>query len=66
MLASVAASKGGYIVDPGLWEVLRIHLGDELYDDGIIEVAAVPVIARMGSGICTRTRDLFEIAARAR
>lgn len=42
-------------------EVLRVHLRDELWDDGIINANQAHLIGRMGWDLYTRTRDLFEI-----
>ncbi len=42
-------------------EVLRIHVKDELYRNGIVDDASLHVIGRMGWAFYTRTRDLFEI-----
>ena len=44
-------------------EVLRLHIKDDLYRDGIVDVAALNVIGRMGWAYYTRTRDLFEMKA---
>ena len=43
-------------------EVLRVHIKEELWNDGIIDANRAHLIGRMGWGIYTRTRDLFEIA----
>ena len=42
-------------------EVLRVHVRDELWNDGIIDANHAHLIGRMGWGLYTRTRDLFEI-----
>ena len=42
-------------------EVLRVHVRDELWNDGIINANRAHLIGRMGWGLYTRTRDLFEI-----
>ena len=42
-------------------EVLRVHVRDELWNDGIISANDAHLIGRMGWGLYTRTRDLFEI-----
>ncbi len=42
-----------------LAEVLRVHVRDDLYQDGVIDVSALRVIGRMGDGKYTRTRELF-------
>ena len=42
-------------------EVLRVHVRDEFWNDGIIDANRARLIGRMGWGLYTRTRDLFEI-----
>jgi flavin reductase (DIM6/NTAB) family NADH-FMN oxidoreductase RutF len=42
-------------------EILRVHVRDELYKDGMVDVSALHVIARMGYGRYTRTREIFEM-----
>jgi len=42
-------------------EVLRVHVKDELWNDGIIDANRAHLIGRMGWGLYTRTSDLFEI-----
>ncbi|HEY96930.1 MAG TPA: flavin reductase family protein [Dehalococcoidia bacterium] len=42
-------------------EVLRVHVKDELWNDGIIDANHAHLIGRMGWGLYTRTHDLFEI-----
>lgn len=44
-----------------LGEVLRVHVRDDLYREGAIDAALAHIIGRMGWGLYTRTRDLFEI-----
>ncbi len=44
-----------------LGEVLRVHVRDDLYREGVIDTASSHIIGRMGWGLYTRTRDLFEI-----
>jgi flavin reductase (DIM6/NTAB) family NADH-FMN oxidoreductase RutF len=42
-------------------EVLMVHVRDDVWADGKIDARVYNVIARMGWGRYTRTRDLFEI-----
>lgn len=42
-------------------EVLRVHVGDEFWNDGIIDANKAHLIGRMGWGLYSRTRDLFEL-----
>jgi flavin reductase (DIM6/NTAB) family NADH-FMN oxidoreductase RutF len=42
-------------------EVLRIHVRDDLWQDGTIDASSYHVIGRMGWGLYTRTRDLFTL-----
>ena len=43
-------------------EVLRVHVRDELYVDGKIDMSRLGVIGRLGgSGIYCRTKDLFQM-----
>ena len=44
-----------------LGEVLRVHVIDALYSDGIIDATSSHLIGRMGWNLYTRTRDLFEM-----
>ena len=46
-----------------LAEILRVHVRDELYSNGMVDVSALHVIARMGYNKYTRTRDIFEMKA---
>ncbi len=43
-------------------EIVRAHIRDDIYrpEAGVIDVAALHMVARMGDGIYSRTRDLFE------
>ncbi len=43
-------------------EVLRLHIRDEIYCNGKVDVASLHAVGRMGAGIYTRTSDLFEMA----
>lgn len=49
-------------------EIVRVHICDDLYReaDGVIDVASLHIVARMGDGIYARTRDLFEVHAPGR
>jgi hypothetical protein len=42
-------------------EVLRVHVSDEFWNDGIIDANIAHLIGRMGWGLYSRTRDLFEL-----
>jgi flavin reductase (DIM6/NTAB) family NADH-FMN oxidoreductase RutF len=42
-------------------EVLRIHIKDDLYRNGVVDTNSLGVIGRMGWGLYLRTHDLFEI-----
>ena len=42
-------------------EVVRVHVGDEFWNDGIIDANKAHLIGRMGWGLYSRTRDLFEL-----
>jgi flavin reductase (DIM6/NTAB) family NADH-FMN oxidoreductase RutF len=42
-------------------EVIRVHVRDVFYTNGVIDAASIHIIGRMGWGLYTRTRDLFEI-----
>ena len=42
-------------------EVLRVHVQDDLYRDGIVDIVSLHIVARMGFGFYTRTNDLFEM-----
>jgi flavin reductase (DIM6/NTAB) family NADH-FMN oxidoreductase RutF len=44
-----------------LAEVLRVHVRDDLYKDGVIDIGSLHVIGRMGHNKYTRTRDLFNL-----
>jgi len=46
-----------------LGEVLRIHIRDDLYRNGIVDGAALHAVGRMGWAFYSRTRDLFEMEA---
>ena len=39
--------------------ILRIHIADNYYNGGAVDVPAARLIGRMGLGFYTRTRDLF-------
>ncbi|MFC1907019.1 flavin reductase family protein [Chloroflexota bacterium] len=45
-----------------LGEILRVHVRDDLYRDGVIDAVHSHIIGRMGWGLYTRTRDLFDIS----
>jgi flavin reductase (DIM6/NTAB) family NADH-FMN oxidoreductase RutF len=42
-------------------EVLRVHVRDDLWDDGIINADGAHIIGRMGWNLYNRTRDLFKL-----
>jgi hypothetical protein len=42
-------------------EVLRVHVREELWDNGIINVNDAHIIGRMGWNLYTRTHDLFKL-----
>ena len=42
-------------------EVLRVHVRDELWNDGTINANYAHLVGRMGWGLYTRTRDLFKL-----
>jgi len=42
-------------------EVLRVHVRDELYVEGEIQMAKLKAIARLGGELYCRTRDIFEM-----
>jgi flavin reductase (DIM6/NTAB) family NADH-FMN oxidoreductase RutF len=44
-------------------QILRVHVRDELYRDGMVDVSSLRVIARMGNNRYIRTRDVFEMKA---
>ena len=44
-------------------EVLRVHIREDLYRDGIVDSLSLGAIGRMGWAYYTRTRDLFEMKA---
>lgn len=46
-----------------LGEVLRVHIRDDLYRDGVVDALSMGVVGRMGWAYYTRTRDLFEMKA---
>jgi flavin reductase (DIM6/NTAB) family NADH-FMN oxidoreductase RutF len=46
-----------------LGEVLRVHIRDDLYRNGIVDSVSFGVIGRMGWAYYTRTSDLFEMKA---
>ncbi len=46
-----------------LGEVLRVHIREDLYRDGIVDSLSLGAIGRMGWAYYTRTRDLFEMKA---
>ena len=57
----VSFGKPDIAGDMIMGEVLRVHVRDELWNDGIINANHAHLIGRMGWGLYTRTRDLFEI-----
>jgi flavin reductase (DIM6/NTAB) family NADH-FMN oxidoreductase RutF len=42
-------------------EILRVHIKDEFYADGSINMAELKAIGRMGGDLYCRTRDIFEM-----
>jgi len=42
-----------------LGEVLRIHVRDEFYRDGVVDGKSLRAVGRMGWAFYTRTTDLF-------
>ncbi len=53
--------KPDIATDMIIGEVLRIHVKDELYKKGVVDVAALHIVARMGVSTYSRTRDLFDL-----
>ena len=41
--------------------ILRIHIQDNFYKDGLADINTAHLIGRMGSGIYTKTHDLFKM-----
>ncbi len=56
-----ALGKPSITADMILGEVLRVHIRDDLWRDGTIDTSSYRVIGKTGSGLYTRTRDLFEM-----
>jgi len=52
-----ASRKARFIIG----EVLRVHVRDELYVEGEIQMAKLKAIARLGGELYCRTRDIFEM-----
>ncbi len=52
-----ATGKTSFIIG----EVLRVHVRDELYVDGEIQISKFKVIGRLGGEQYCRTRDIFEM-----
>ncbi len=42
-------------------EVLLVHIKDDFYQNGVMDISSLHAIGRMGDGHYTRTRDLFEL-----
>ena len=42
-------------------EVLRVHIKDEFYGNGEVEISKFKAIARLGAELYCHTRDIFEI-----
>jgi flavin reductase (DIM6/NTAB) family NADH-FMN oxidoreductase RutF len=44
-----------------LGEILRIHMKDDLYRDGVVDSASFHTVARVGWGLYIPTRDVFQL-----
>ncbi len=44
-----------------LGKILRVHIDDKYYSEGVVDTTSAHLIGRMGLGFYTRTRDLFKM-----
>ena len=57
----VSFGKPDIAGDMIMGEVLRVHVKDDFWKDGVIDANRAHLIGRMGWGLYTHTHDLFEI-----